>query len=78
MVENDKREHEFVPVHKIMSAKAVDELLAKLGVKVSNLPKILKSDPQAVKLQANVGDVLEIKRNDFGKAYLHYRQVVEG
>jgi DNA-directed RNA polymerase subunit H (RpoH/RPB5) len=78
LVENDKREHEFVPVHKIMSAKAVDELLAKLGVKVSNLPKILKSDPQAVKLQANVGDVLEIKRNDFGKAYLHYRQVVEG
>ena len=58
MVDNDKREHEFVPVHKIMSPKAVDELLDRLGIKVSNLPKILKSDPQAVKLQANVGDVL--------------------
>ena len=73
-----KRDHEFVPIHKIMSAGKVEELVAKLGIKTSNLPKILKSDPQAVKLQAQVGDVLEIERDDFGNKYLHYRQVVEG
>ncbi len=73
-----KRDHEFVPVHKTMSADKVEEVLARLGIKASNLPKILKSDPQAVKLQAQVGDVLEIERDDFGNKYMHYRQVVEG
>jgi DNA-directed RNA polymerase subunit H (RpoH/RPB5) len=73
-----KREHELVPVHRIMTASEVEALSAKLKIKVSNLPKILKTDPQAVKLQAQVGDVLEIERDDFGKKYLHYRQVVEG
>jgi len=61
-----------------MTASEVEALSAKLKIKVSNLPKILKTDPQAVKLQAQVGDVLEIERDDFGKKYLHYRQVVEG
>ena len=53
-------------------------MIAKFGITVSNLPKILKNDPQAVKLQAQVGDVIEIERDDSGKKYLYYRQVVEG
>ena len=61
-----------------MSAGEVEKMTAKYGITISNLPKILKSDPQAVKLQAQVGDVLEIERDDFGKKYLYYRQVVEG
>ena len=73
-----KRDHEFVPIHRILSANKVSEVLARLGIMSSNLPKILKSDPQAVKLQAQVGDVLEIERDDFGNKYIHYRQVVEG
>lgn len=73
-----KREHELVPVHRIMSAREIEELVAKFETKTSNLPKILKTDPQVVRLQAQVGDVLEIDRNDFGKEYKHYRQVVDG
>jgi DNA-directed RNA polymerase subunit H (RpoH/RPB5) len=61
-----------------MSAGKVAEMIAKFGITVSNLPKILKNDPQAVKLQAQVGDVIEIERDDSGKKYLYYRQVVEG
>ena len=73
-----KREHELVPVHRIMSANEAEDLVARLRIKASNLPKILKSDPQAVKLQAQVGDVLEIDRADSGNKYAYYRQVVEG
>jgi len=72
-----KREHELVPVHRIMNKSEIEELLNKLGLKVSNLPKILFSDPQARKIGAQVGDVLEIDRDDFGKQYKYYRQVAE-
>ena len=34
-------------------------------------------EPQAKKLSAKAGDVLEIEREDFGKAYTYYRLVVE-
>ncbi|VVB77241.1 DNA-directed RNA polymerase subunit H [uncultured archaeon] len=60
-----------------MSESEVSELLKKLGIKISNLPKVLEGDPQAKKLQAKPGDVLEIERDDYGKQYTYYRQVVE-
>ena len=72
-----KRDHELVPVHRVMSGSEVDELLKTLGIKISNLPKLLVEDPQAKKIGAKVGDVLEIDRDDFGKQYKYYRQVVE-
>ena len=71
-----KREHELVPVHKIMSHTEVSALLATLGLSLNNLPKILVEDPQVKKIGAKVGDVLEIEREDFGKSYKHYRYVV--
>lgn len=72
-----KREHDLVPTHRIMSRNEVNSLLASLGITLSNLPKILVNDPQAKKLGAKAGDVLEIDREDFGKAYTYYRLVVE-
>jgi DNA-directed RNA polymerase subunit H len=71
-----KREHELVPAHRIMSKTDVSELLTKMGVGLNNLPKIQLSDPQVKKLEAKVGDVIAISRNDYGREYMHYRIVV--
>ncbi len=71
-----KRDHELVPVHRILSGKEVSQLLASMGIGIGNLPKILIDDPQAKKIGANVGDVLELDRQDFGKSYKYYRHVV--
>lgn len=73
-----KRESELVPVHRIMSASDIEELLKARGIVVNNLPKILFGDPQVKKLGAKPGDVLEIDRDDGGMKYKYYRQVVEG
>lgn len=72
-----KREHELVPAHRVLSRSDVNALLSVLNLMVSNLPKILVSDPQAKKLGAKAGDVIEIEREDFGKDYKYYRHVVE-
>ena len=72
-----KREHDLVPTHKIMSRSDVNAMLSSLGITLANLPKLLVTDPQAKKLEAKPGDVLQIEREDFGKAYTYYRLVVE-
>ena len=71
-----KREHELVPIHRIMSESEINELLEKMGITANNLPKILLTDPQAKKISAKVGDVIEIEREDLGIQYKYYRQVV--
>jgi DNA-directed RNA polymerase subunit H (RpoH/RPB5) len=60
-----------------MSKTEVSELTSEMGLMVTNLPKILLTDPQVQKLEAKLGDVLEINRDDFGRKYKHYRLVVE-
>ena len=69
--------NELVPQHKVLSASDANALMKKLGLTASNLPKIFSTDPQAVALGAKPGDIVEIDRNDFGKKYRYYRQVVE-
>ena len=72
-----KREHELVPLHRIMSRTEVKEMLNSLSLTANNLPKMLITDAQSKKLSAKVGDVIEIEREDAGKSYKHYRHVVE-
>jgi DNA-directed RNA polymerase subunit H (RpoH/RPB5) len=60
-----------------MSKTEVSELTSDMGLTVTNLPKILITDPQVQKIEAKVGDVLEINRDDFGRKYKQYRLVVE-
>ncbi len=72
-----KREHELVPTHKVISHSDANSMLASFGISVYNLPKILVDDPQAKKLGAKAGDIIEIEREDFGKSYKYYRHVVE-
>ncbi len=70
--------HEFVPFHEILSDKEVKEVCAKLNLRVENLPKMLSTDPQAIRLSAKPGNVVMIKRDDQGNEYTYYRLVVEG
>lgn len=73
-----KSDHELIPEHEIMSDKEVRELVKGLGLEVSNLPRILTTDPQAVKLGAKAGQVIRINRKDGNVSYPYYRVVVEG
>ncbi|BCS91084.1 MAG: DNA-directed RNA polymerase subunit H [Candidatus Micrarchaeota archaeon] len=66
----------FIPEHRLLSKDEEKELLNKLNTSKKALPKILVTDPQAVKLKAKVGDIIEIKRNENGASYLFYRVVV--
>ena len=58
-----------------MGKNAVEALLAKMNLSLTNLPKILVTDPEAKKLGAKPGDVIEIKRTDFGRKASYYRLV---
>lgn len=77
MKEIDITKHFLVPKHRILSQKEKEELLKKYGVKESQLPKILASDPMVKAIGAKPGDIIEIERNLFGKKSIYYRLVVE-
>lgn len=72
-----KRDHELVPVHRVMSKSEVEKLLEAMGINTNNLPRIQSTDPQVKKLEAKPGDILEMERDDFGKKYIYYRLVDE-
>jgi DNA-directed RNA polymerase subunit H (RpoH/RPB5) len=73
----DKIDNEIVPLHALIEGKESRAVLADMQLKPENLPKIFSTDPQAVKLGAKPGDVIKIKRRDYGNAYEIYRLVVE-
>ncbi|MGC9037384.1 MAG: DNA-directed RNA polymerase subunit RpoH/Rpb5 C-terminal domain-containing protein [Candidatus Micrarchaeia archaeon] len=66
-------EHYLVPPHRILSEKEAERVLAELKIPASKLPKIFVTDPQAKKLGAKVGQIIEIDRGEDGK---YYRLVV--
>ncbi len=67
----------MVPTHSLISAKDANEMLHDMHLKHDNLPKIYNTDPQAVLLGAKPGDIIKVKRHDYGSAYESYRLVVE-
>lgn len=71
--------HLLVPKHEIISSEELTELLAKMNVKMENLPKIYSGDPAIRHLNAKAGDVIKITRNSqtAGTA-IYYRLVIEG
>jgi len=54
--------HDLVPEHTIMAAEEIKELLTKLAINVTQLPKILTTDPVVKTMGAKAGDVLRIDR----------------
>ena len=71
-------ESELVPKHRILSEEEKKALLAKYNAKLSQLPRILTTDPVVKALGAKPGDVLEITRKnpEIGE-YKYYRVVVK-
>lgn len=72
-----KSDHEFVPVHEVLSEKEIGGILEKMGLKKENLPKIFASDPQAKRVGAKAGQVIRVSREDAGNKFEYYRLVIE-
>lgn len=73
-----KRDHEFVPVHELLSESEANKVLKELGVGTANMPKIPATDAQVVKLGGKPGQLIRIHRAEDGKEYMYYRYIVKG
>lgn len=74
MVENPA----LVLKHKLLSAGEAKSISTKLKTTMDKFPKILESDPQVQALEAKVGDLIEVDREDPTGSYKYYRLVVKG
>ncbi len=72
-----KRDHDFVPIHQLLSEKEVNTVLEKLNLRKENLPKLFAEDPQVKKLGAKPGQIVRVYRNDNSHEYEYYRLVTE-
>ncbi len=64
--------------HRLLSASEAKSASTRLKTPIEMFPKILESDPQAQALKANIGDLIEIDREDPTGSYKYYRRVVKG
>jgi len=77
--EIDISKHKFVPKHEILGDKERKELLNRYNIKVSQLPRMITSDPMTKLLNAKVGDVIKIIRDsETANETVYYRVVVKG
>jgi len=70
--------YDLVPEHELLSESDAKKISKKFNTPLEKFPKMLESDPQAVKLKAAAGRLIAIHRNDDGKKYVAYRYVVKG
>ena len=71
-------QHELVPIHEILSEEEKREVLERYHVKPYQLPWIKASDPVAIILGAEPGDIIRIRgRSETAGEYISYRYVVE-
>ncbi|MDP2628840.1 MAG: DNA-directed RNA polymerase subunit RpoH/Rpb5 C-terminal domain-containing protein [Nanoarchaeota archaeon] len=61
--------------HSKLPEKKAEELLLKLNISKSQLPKILSTDP-ALPEGCNVGDVIQIERKEDDKINTYWRVVI--
>jgi len=75
----DILKHILVPKHEILSEREKEELLAKFGIAVRQLPRIFSTDPIIKTIGAKIGDVVRITREEehIGKI-IYYRVVIKG
>lgn len=72
--------YELIPKHELLSDSEAQKASKKFNVPLDKFPKILESDPQAIKLKAHAGQLIAIHRqkDDGTGEYLYYRFVVKG
>lgn len=67
--------HILQPKHTKLNEKEVEELLTKLNISKSQLPKIFITDA-ALPQNCEVGDIIKIERKEEGKINIFYRVVI--
>jgi len=67
--------HILQPKHSKISEKESEELLSKLNISKSQLPKILLTDP-ILPEGCVVGDIIKIERKEEDKVNIYFRVVV--
>ncbi len=69
--------HFLVPKHLLVPQHNAEEILKKLGVKLEQLPHILRDDPAIEPLKAQKNDLVKIVRDSptAGKT-IYYRRVI--
>ena len=67
--------HIFQPKHTKISKKEEQELLEKLNISKTQLPKI-KSEDSALPEDVKIGDVIKIERKEGEEVNVYYRVVI--
>lgn len=62
--------------HKLLADEEAEKIAKKYKTPLDKFPRILKDDPQALKLNAKPGQLIEIERKDPTGRYTYYRYVV--
>ena len=73
--QHEKKMHILQPKHTKLSEKEAQELLNKLNISKSQLPRIFFNDASLPE-NCSVGDVIKIERNEDEKINVYYRVVV--
>lgn len=67
--------HILEPKHSKLNKKEEEELLIKLNVSKSQLPKIKITDPSMPE-SAEIGDIIKIERKEDEETFVYYRTVI--
>ena len=69
--------HDLIPKHILLSEEDKGKILSELVATPDQLPKIRISDPGLAGLEAKLGDVVKIERNDPNGKNIFYRTVIK-
>ena len=73
----EQKRHYLVPEHVLVRKEKVAELMAELGIKKQDLPRIEKLDPAIKNLHPEKGDVVKIIRDSITAGQsVYYRRVI--
>jgi len=74
----DILQHKLVPYHVVLSEKEKNEFLKKFKITPDQLPKILSTDPVALYIDAQPGQIVKIiRKSHTAKEAVAYRLVVQ-
>ncbi len=75
----DPTKNLLVPEHSKLTKSETNQLLEEYNIDISELPKILATDPAIQKLNVKIGDIIKVVRDSptAGKS-IYYRVVING